>query len=216
MGKKEKKSLGSSFEPLFEKLEKMPKNYRLLISAGIFLLIIAGFVWLAYLPKYETIDKLDKELADLEKELTTAKRNARDLAKFQQKMKEAEVQFKLVMKSLPEKEEIPSLLTSVSDSGRDSGLEFLLFQPKGEVKKDFYAEIPVSIRVNGQYHNVAVFFDRVARLNRVVNIRDINMSPTKDENLVTSCTAVTYKFIEEQPKKQPSKKNKKSRRKKRK
>jgi len=201
MDKKEKNSLGSSLEPFFEKLEKLPKNYRLLISAGIFLLFIAGFVWLAYLPKYETIDKLDKELARLEKELTTAKRNARDLAKFQKKMKEAEVQFKQVMKSLPEKEEIPSLLSSVSDSGRDSGLEFLLFQPKGEVKKDFYAEIPVAIRVHGKYHNVAVFFDRVARLGRVVNIRDVNMAPAKGEDLNTSCTAVTYKFIEEQPKK---------------
>lgn len=209
MNKKEKKSLGSSLEPFFEKLEKLPRTYRLLISVGVFLLIIAGFVWLAYLPKYETIDKLEKELAKLEKELTTAKRNARDLAKFQEKMKEAEVQFKLVMKSLPEKEEIPSLLTSVSDSGRDSGLEFLLFQPKGEVKKDFYAEIPVNIRVNGKYHNVAVFFDRVARLNRVVNIRDINMAPTKGDNLITSCTAVTYKFIEE--KSQPAKDKKKKR-----
>lgn len=213
MNKKEKKSLGASLEPFFEKLEKLPKSYRLLVSAGIFLLIIAGFVWLAYLPKYETIGKLEKQLADLEKELTTAKRNARDLAKFQKKMKEAEVQFKQVMKSLPEKEEIPSLLTSVSDSGRDSGLEFLLFQPKGEVKKDFYAEIPVAIRVNGKYHNVAVFFDRVARLSRVVNIRDINMAPTKGQDLVTSCTAVTYKFIEEQPAKAKKKKRGRKKRK---
>jgi len=213
MNKKEKKSLSASLEPFFEKLEKLPTNYRLLISAGIFLLFIAGFVWLAYLPKYETIGKLEKELAQLQKELTTAKRNARDLAKYQKKMKEAEVQFKRVMKSLPEKEEIPSLLTSVSDSGRDSGLEFLLFQPKGEVKKDFYAEIPVAIRVNGKYHNVAVFFDRVARLNRVVSIRDVNMAPTKGEDLVTSCTAVTYKFIEEQPKKAGKKKRGRKKRK---
>jgi type IV pilus assembly protein PilO len=122
-------------------------------------------------------------------------------------MKAAESRFKLVMKSLPEKEEIPSLLSNISLSGQDAGLEFVLFQPKKEVKKDFYAEIPVSIKVTGNYHNVAVFFDKVARLPRVVNIRNITMSPAKGkERLSTGCTAVTYKFIDK-PKKKKKKKS---------
>ena len=201
-----------SLEPFFDKIEKLSKIYRLLISAGICLIFIAAAVFLFYMPKYKTIDTLDKELAKLEAELKTAKKNAKDLKKFQRKMKDAEDQFRIVMKSLPEKEEIPSLLTSISDSGRESGLEFLLFKPKNETKKDFYAEIPVAIKVNGDFHNVAIFFDRVARLSRVVNIRDISMKPVKgNDSLVTSCTAVTYKFIESAPpsKKKSSKKKKK-------
>jgi type IV pilus assembly protein PilO len=200
-----------AFEPFIDKIEKLSKLYRLLISAGTFLVFIGVAVFLFYMPKYETIGKLEKELAKLDKELQTAKRNAKDLKKFQQKMKDAEEQFKIVMKSLPEKEEIPSLLTSISDSGKDSGLEFLLFQPKAEIPKDFYAEIPVVMKVNGKFHNIAVFFDRVARLSRVVNIRDISMKPAKGNlSLTTSCTAVTYKFIE----KKPAPKKKKSRKKK--
>lgn len=205
-----------ALEPFFDKIEKLPKLYRLLISCGIFLIFIAVAVFLFYMPKYEKIDTLSKELTKLEKELQTAKRNARDLKKFQQQMQDAEEQFKIVMKSLPEKEEIPSLLTSISDSGKDSGLEFLLFQPKGEVKKDFYAEIPVVMKVYGKFHNTAIFFDRVARLSRVVNIRDISIKPAKgNASLTTSCTAVTYKFIESQPPaKKTGAKNKKSKKKK--
>ncbi|MFZ0134159.1 MAG: type 4a pilus biogenesis protein PilO [Desulfobacterales bacterium] len=189
-----------AFEPVVDKIEKLSKLYRILISTGIFLVFIGVAVFFFYMPKYETIGKLEKELARLDKELQTAKTNAKDLKKFQQKMKDAEDQFKIVMKSLPEKEEIPSLLTSISDSGKDSGLEFLLFQPKGEVPKEFYAEIPVVMKVNGNFHNIATFFDRVARLSRVVNIRDVSMKPVKGNlSLTTSCTAVTYKFIENKP-----------------
>ena len=200
-----------AFEPFIDKIEKLSKLYRLLMSAGIFLVFIGVAVFLFYMPKYETIANLEKELTKLDKELQTARSNAKDLKKFQQKMKDAEDQFRIVMKSLPEKEEIPSLLTSISDSGKDSGLEFLLFQPKGEVQKDFYAEIPVVMQVNGKFHNIAIFFDRVARLSRVVNIRDISMKPAKGNlSLTTSCTAVTYKFIENKPapKKKSAKKKK--------
>ena len=131
-------------------------------------------------------------------------------------MKEAEAQFKLAMKKLPEREEIPSLLTSISDSGQQVGLEFLLFEPKPEMPKEFYAEIPVAMSIKADYHNLAIFFDQVARLSRIVNIRDIQIDRTKDKDskeLSTRCTAVTYKFIETPPKKK-SKSKKKSKKKK--
>ena len=128
---------------------------------------------------------------------------------YRKKMQDAEEQFKIVMRALPEKEEIPTLLTGISKAGRDSGLEFVLFQPKPEIGKDFYAEIPVSMKVTGDYHGVATFFESVAELNRIVNIRDIDMAPDKDSaKLMATCTAVTYKFIEasDTPKKSKRKK----------
>lgn len=98
---------------------------------------------------------------------------------------------------LPETNEIPSLLTSVSESGQDAGLEILLWQPKPEVVKDFYAEIPVEMKVLGNYHNVATFFDNVSRLYRIVNVQNVQMKAGQNEtDLDTSCTAVTYKFVE--------------------
>ena len=102
-------------------------------------------------------------------------------------------------------------------SGQDVGLEFLEFTPKSEVRKEFYAEIPVSIKVNGGFHDLAIFFDKVARLSRIVNIKNIDMGPGKDsQELNTSCTAVTYKFVEPAPKKPSKKKKKKKKKRKRK
>ncbi len=124
------------------------------------------------------------------------------------KLKDAE--FKIAKMALPEKSEIPSLLTGISASGHQAGLEFLLFQPKAEEKKGFYAEIPVSIKVKGNYHFIATFFDKVARLFRIVNITDIRMRAEPGTNtLNASCTAVTYRFIEAESGKKKGKKGKK-------
>jgi len=196
--------LAKSVEPFFEKVEKLSQVQRILISGVIFVLIGGVFVYLLYWPKLDDIKKLNTQLEKLEGKLKTAKRNAADLKKFQAKMKEAEVQFRMAMQKLPEREEIPSLLTSISDSGQQAGLEFLLFEPKPEKKKEFYAEIPVAMSIKGDYHNLAIFFDQVARLSRIVNIQNIQMSDAKDKDskdLSTSCMAVTYKFIETSAKK---------------
>ena len=211
----EKKGIAKSIEPFLEKIESLSQVQRIIISVGSFVVIAGIFIYFLYLPKYEKINSLKKQLTDLEQKLSTAKRNAADLKKFQAKMKEAEAQFNMAMKKLPETKEIPSLLTAISDSGQQVGLEFLLFEPKKEKKKEFYAEIPVAMSLRGDYHNLAIFFDQVARLNRIVNITNIQMTRAKGKGkaageLIAKCTAVTYKFIDEPPKK---KKKKKKRRK---
>lgn len=207
----------SKIESFFEKIEKLTVLQRMLIAVGLIVVIIAGFVWYLIWPKVGQISEYRTKLEKIEKQLTTAKRNAAALKKFQAKMQEAEAQFRTAMRALPEKEEIPSLLTSISKSGQDAGLEFLLFEPKPEVRKEFYAEIPVAINVTGGYHDMAIFLDKIARLSRIVNVKDISMGRTKDgEDLNTSCTAVTYKFVEGPPPEDPKdkKKKKKKRRKK--
>ena len=200
-------------DSFISKIENLSKIQRILIFSAIFILLIVIFVFMLYKPKLEKIGKLGKELDELEKKLVVAKKNAENLEKFQKMMKEAEFQFKTAMKALPEKEEIPSLLTSISRSGQDVGLEFLLFEPKTEVRKEFYAEIPVAMNIKGGYHDLAMFFDKVARLSRIVNIKNISIRRTKDsQELSASCTAVTYKFVEPAPAKPASKKAKSTRR----
>ncbi len=182
---------------VINKLEQLSKVQRIAIWAGVLILLIGAFVYFSYLPKFKKIDQLKANLTKIEKELEIAKRNARQLNEFRKKMQDAEEQFKIVMRALPENEEIPTLLTGISKAGTDSGLNFILFQPKPDEKKDFYAEIPVVMTVTGDYHGVATFFESVAGLNRIVNIRNIDMKPDKEStNLTTKCTAVTYKFIE--------------------
>ncbi|MBC2711865.1 MAG: type 4a pilus biogenesis protein PilO [Desulfosarcina sp.] len=186
--------------PIFDKLEQLSKIQRIAIWVGLLILLIGAFVYFSYLPKFKKINSLKASLSKIEKQLEVAKINASQLNAFRKKMQDAEEQFKVVMRALPENEEIPTLLTGISNAGKDSGLTFLLFQPETEVKKDFYAEIPVAIKVTGDYHGVATFFESVAGLNRVVNIKNIDMTPEKErggKTLTTTCTAVTYKFIED-------------------
>jgi len=106
----EKKGIAKSIEPFLEKIESLSQIQRIIISVGSFVVIAGIFIYFLYLPKFEKISSLKKQLTDLEQKLSTAKRNAADLKKFQAKMKEAEAQFNMAMKKLPETKEIPSLL----------------------------------------------------------------------------------------------------------
>jgi len=190
-----------AIDPLFEKIGTLSKVHRILICVSTFIVITGLFVYFLYLPKFEKLDQLNSDYKNLEKMLASAKIKAAQLNKYREKMKTAEAQYKIAMKALPDKKEIPSLLTNITESGKEAGLEFLLFQPKPEINKDFYAEIPVSIKVAGNYHNVGLFFDKVSRLSRIVNIKDIVMEASKEGNVLkTSCTAVTYRFVETEEK----------------
>jgi type IV pilus assembly protein PilO len=106
----------------------------------------------------------------------------------------------LALRLLPTSSEIPALLKSITKLGNDSNLQFLLFSPEREVpKEELYVEIPVSIEVMGGYHDVAMFFDKIGKLDRIVNIINVSMIPAKSDTtmLRTKCRALTYRFKEE-------------------
>ena len=188
-----------NFDAFVEKVEGLTRIQRILIYIGVFVLVILVFGYSSYWPKYQTIDQLDNQFQKLSADLAKSKKNAAKLEALEKEFDSKQRDYQLVLRSLPEKEEIASLLASISQSGQDSGLEFLLFQPGDDVNKQFYAEIPVSIRVAGGFNNVLMFFDKVAGLSRIVNINDIQMSKDKTGLLTTSCKAVTYKFVEAPP-----------------
>ena len=202
-----------AIEKFFSKIEKLTKVQRLSICIITLFVIIGGFSYFSYWPKYKRIKAYRIESQQLEAKLVTAKKNAAKIDSFRRKIDKKKLEFKKVMRALPDKKEIPSLISSISKSGLDAGLKFPLFEPKPENVKGFYAEIPVSIKLIGTYHNVAVFFDKVSRLHRIVNIEDIKMSAGKSSKqsksmLDISCRAVTYRFIDvkEQAKNQQKRK----------
>jgi type IV pilus assembly protein PilO len=181
----------------FEKIAAIGRTQRILICVGVFLILGAGFYFLIYSPQSSKLNDLRNDLETLESKLFTARKAAENLEKFQKEFEDAQIQFKLALQLLPDERQIPNLLEGISTSGKDSGLEFLLFQPGPEVPRDFYAEIPVNIQVSGGYHNLAMFFDRVARLSRIVNILNINIqAPDTPGILNASCVAMTYRFLE--------------------
>ena len=182
----------------FEKVAAISRVQRMLICVGLFLILGGGFYMGIYKPRAEELNKLKDDYEVLETKLFTARAAARNLDEFQKKYEEAQMKFKLALRLLPEKQEIPSLLEGVSKSGKDSGLEFQLFQPTGERNRGFYAEIPVNIRISGGYHNIALFFDRISKLPRIVNILNIALqAPAATPGILNaSCTAMTYRFLE--------------------
>lgn len=198
------------FGPAIEWVEARTKLQRILIYALAIVLLVGGFTYFAYLPKHKEIVNLESEYKKLAQKLDRAKKTAKQLNFYRSKMKAAEAQFNIVMKALPEKEEIPTLLNGISQAARDAGLDITKFQPNPEIAKEFYAEVPITINVDGNYHNVAMFFDKISKLPRIVTIGALKLLPDKEgDTLSTSCTAVTYKFIEPVEKKPPGKKKKK-------
>jgi type IV pilus assembly protein PilO len=192
--------MGTSNSAFAESISKLATWQRVLILALLIVGLSGAAAYFLYIPQFEEYSKLADELSALEKKLAHAKEIAAELPKHKARLEEAEAKFQIALKALPEKEEIPALLASVSKAGHEVGMEFLLFEPKGETKKEFYAEIPVALNISGDYHNLATFFDKVARLSRIVNITNISIDRGKQgRELNTSCTAVTYKFVEPPP-----------------
>ena len=213
-----KKGLGGVKLPVIPwgKLSKLSRTQKLLIAVAILGVLWGCFVWFLYMPQTEQITKLKGDLDAAKTKLARLKNVEKNLRAFKKKYRDTELKFKQALKLLPDKEEIPALLSSISNLGAQSGLEFLLFQPQKEVNRNFYAEIPLKIEVTGPYHNVATFFDKVSRLSRIVNIGNVKMTAAKEAKtksdtviLKTGCTATTYKFIEvkEQPQKGKRKKS---------
>lgn len=183
-----------------ESLIKLPPKQKAYILLGILALIAALYWYLLYSPKTVELAELDVRQEKLQAELNESMAIAADLPRFKAEVTRLNDELKKALLELPDKKEIPSLLTNISKLGIESGLEFIRFKPMKEVPSGFYAKVPVEISLKGTYHEVATFFDKVSKLSRIVNITNINMSGAKDEGgevvLTTPCLATTYRFIE--------------------
>ncbi|MBU2489373.1 MAG: type 4a pilus biogenesis protein PilO [Proteobacteria bacterium] len=198
----EKPKLNLPIVQIVDKIGQLSRVQRIAIMVVTFLLVAGAFVYLSFIPKSKEIATLQQDLDNVEMELTLARTKASKLPELRVQAKKVEIEFKRASVSLPTGKEIPRLLQDISASGREAGLEFNLFQPNPEIPKQFYAEIPISIKVVGDYHQIATFFDKVSRMNRIVNIKDLTISPDRAGGgwrlLIASCTAMTYRFVEAQ------------------
>jgi len=183
-------------DSFFERAQKIKKAHRLLIICGLVALLGGGFFWFIYMPRMQEIDRMEKEVADLKQKISMGKIWGKRLEKLQEEMAQVEKDFQKALKILPNEREIPSLLAGISQLGVDSNLQFRLFSPGKEAVKNFYVEIPVSIEVGGRFRDVMLFFDKVSRMERIVNIVDISVKPSAplSVDLITTCKAVTYRF----------------------
>lgn len=199
-------------DAIFEKVGTLTKVQRLLICLVTFLIIGGAYYYFIFMPKHVELKKAKQTYDRQVAKLTSYKKRALEILKYEKKMAQTQEVFNQAMKALPDKREIPSLLTGISRAGSKTGLAFHLFQPKKEVNRAFYKEIPVSIKVKGRYHQITNFFFQITRLNRIVNINDVVVkSKQNDDILEMSCKAVTYMFVEKQELNDKKKRKKKRR-----
>ena len=183
-------------------LVKLPKIQKIAILAGVAVLLIGLYWFLLYRGQAEELTSKRTILTKKQQELNEQKMILANLPKFRAETEEMKVKRQEALKQLPNKKDIDKLLKDVSSNAIESGLEVLLFKPAKEVRKNFYAEIPVELKLSGSYHDLGLFYDKVAHFSRIVNITDIEIDKATEINgrnvLQASCKAKTYKFIEEQ------------------
>jgi type IV pilus assembly protein PilO len=183
---------------------KLSTQKKVLILVAILCVIAGLYLYAFFLPQQESLKMAKGELSRLAKELTESKAITRDLQKFKEQVQKLNEELKIALTQLPNEREIPEILKNISSLGKESNLEFTLFRPKPEEPQQFYAKVPIELVALGSYHNIGIFFDKVSKLPRIINVVDFNMTRAKDirgksetEILVkTSCMINTYRFIE--------------------
>ena len=148
------------------------------------------------------LERAEKVELDLRQSFETKQAKAANLEQYKQQLDEMRESFGSMLRQLPNKTEVAELLVDVSQTGLAAGLEFELFKPTGEVPREFYAELPIKLKVNGGYHEFGEFISGLAALPRIVTIHDIKIKPTaskKGENklLRLEATAKTYRYLDE-------------------
>ncbi len=184
---------------------ELPSSKKILILVGILCLIAGLYFYLFFIPVQNDLKVLRTELDKLLKELNEGKMITRDLERFKGQVEKLNMELKDALTQLPNEKEIPEILKSISRLGKESNLEFTLFKPKPEEPQQFYARVPIDLVVIGSYHNTGLFFDKIGKLPRIINVVDFNMARTKDPKtreretdllIRTSCLITTYRFLE--------------------
>ncbi len=186
---------------LLTQILTLPRQQKIGILAGliIFLLVIGYFY--VYLPGDDKATKLAEEITAVRGDRDKKKALSANLPRLQKELQEWDAKLKAAVAQLPDRKEIPDLLSSLSTKAREAGLEILLFRPRAENFQEFYAEIPVDIVVRGGFFNAVTFFDEVGKLNRLVNIDNIDLKNPKvggdQVALEISTLTTTYRFLDE-------------------
>lgn len=190
-----------AFDSFLEK-RVVPLDKKIIIAIFVLIIVapVVAFYFLHFTAKTKEIQGLQNQATKLRKEIAGAKARAAKLDEHLAEMEEVKRLFAEASVLLPQKKEIPSLLTNISALGTNSGLNMARFNPGNERKKEFYAEIPVSLQITGPYHNIGTFLYEVSKLDRIVSAINISLGSPKEQRgemlLSSNISLVTYRFLE--------------------
>jgi type IV pilus assembly protein PilO len=184
----------------FNNTGSLPWPVKGVLLAVAFVLIVAAGYWFMWKPAMEELDQAVAKEAELRQVFLDKKRQAVNLEAYKQQMVEIEKTFGALLKQLPDRSQMDGLLTDINQAGLERGLEFELFKPGQEAQADFYAEMPIAIKVIGSYHNLGLFASDVSRLSRIVTLNNLNITSggkeVKGDLLVMEAIAKTYRYLD--------------------
>jgi type IV pilus assembly protein PilO len=174
----------------------------ILVKLGVLLVVLAGIVGASwYFDWQDQLDKIEREAkkeAGLRETFLTKKKEAINLAAYQKQLEDIEKQFGALLKQLPGKAEMDALLTDINQAGLGRGLQFELFKPAaGESRRDFYAELPITIKITGNYHDIGAFASDISKLSRIVTLNDVGLTTASKGGLVFDATAKTFRYLDD-------------------
>lgn len=176
-----------------------PLAPRISLFVGVFVTIMAAGWWFVWDPQLVDLQTREQEEETLKQQYLDKKRQAVNLDLYTQQLAEIDRSFGALLKQLPNKSEIEALLIEVNQAGLGRGLQFELFRPGKEIIKDFYAELPISVKINGTYHDFGAFAADIARLPRIVTLNNIAITPTSAAGgLSLDATTKTFRYLDDE------------------
>jgi type IV pilus assembly protein PilO len=182
-----------------KRIGSAPILVKLGVLLVVLLLIVGASYWFDWQDQIEKINNEARKEEGLRKTFLTKKSEAINLPAYQKQLEDIEKQFGALLKQLPGKSEMDALLTDINQAGLGRGLQFELFKPAGgETRRDFYAELPITVRITGNYHDIGAFASDISKLSRIVTLENIGLAPAgKSGGLALDATAKTFRYLDE-------------------
>ncbi|MES2501943.1 MAG: type 4a pilus biogenesis protein PilO [Pseudomonadota bacterium] len=184
----------------FKNAGSLPMPVKLVLLSFLFVILIGLGYWFLWSPQIDEFDQAQAKEQELRQVFLTKKSQAVKIEAYKQQMIDIEKTFGALLKQLPDKSQMDGLLTDINQAGLGRGLEFDLFKPGQETIADFYAEMPIQIKIKGSYHDVGAFATDISKLSRIVTLNDMSIAPlnrdTKDGPLTLEAVAKTYRYLD--------------------
>ena len=184
----------------FNNAGSLPWPVKGVLLGTLLVLIVGAGYWFMWSPALEELEVAKQKEVELREVFLNKKRQAINLDAYKQQMIDIEKTFGALLRQLPDKSKMDGLLTDINQAGLERGLDFELFKPGQESVRDFYAEMPISIKVTGSYHDLGAFATDISRLSRIVTLEDLAISATskdgKEARLVMDAVAKTYRYLD--------------------
>jgi type IV pilus assembly protein PilO len=182
-----------------DQIAKLSRSARMGVLFGIAVLLAAGYYFGSYRGEADRLTALRTKELELQRKLSEVRSIAANISAFEHEITVLETQLAVALRQLPNEKQLEVLLADISNLGKTAGVEIKSFKRESEQVHDFYAEVPISVELEGTYHEIARFFDSVSRLPRIVNMGALQMkvgtATAAETRLVVSGTATTFRFV---------------------